>query len=48
MLSDRYGPRWFAVCGLILTTPFVILLRLVTHDGVGQIVLLYALLALIG
>ena len=48
MLSDRYGPRWFAICGLVLTAPFVILLRLITHDGLGQVVLLCVLLSLTG
>lgn len=47
-LSDRYGPRWFSICGLILPAPPMILLRLVTHKGMGQVVLLCVLLTLIG
>ncbi|KAK4626458.1 hypothetical protein CLAFUW4_04323 [Fulvia fulva] len=47
-LSDKYGPRWFATAGFALCCPFLILLRLVTHDSMGQKVLLCALLAIIG
>jgi MFS family permease len=46
--SDKYGPRWLAVAGFIFAIPFWILLRLVTHDSIGQKVLLCALLTLIG
>jgi MFS family permease len=48
ILSDKYGARWFAGSGLILTTPFLILLRLVTNRSVPQIVLLCVLLTSIG
>lgn len=47
-LSDKYGPRWFAVAGYVLAAPFLILMRLVTKDTLDQKVLLCALLALFG
>ena len=47
-VSDRYGPRWLAVSGFVFAIPFWILLRLVTHDSLGQKVLLCTLLSLIG
>ena len=47
-LSDKYGPRWLATFGFVASLPFWILLRLVTHDTLGQKVLLCALLFLIG
>ncbi|KAI9742196.1 MAG: hypothetical protein M1818_004096 [Claussenomyces sp. TS43310] len=47
-LTDHYGPRWFAVVGFIAAMPFWVLLRLVTHDSMGQKVLFCALLSLIG
>nr|OQO17278.1 hypothetical protein B0A51_15632 [Rachicladosporium sp. CCFEE 5018] len=47
-LSDKHGPRWYAVAGFLLSCPFLILLRLVGHNSMGQKVLLCALLALIG
>ncbi|KAL9044044.1 MAG: hypothetical protein Q9214_002791 [Letrouitia sp. 1 TL-2023] len=46
--SDKYGSRLPACIGFVLTTPFVILLRLVNHSGQEQVVLLCALLALMG
>ncbi|CZR53304.1 related to vesicular amine transporter [Phialocephala subalpina] len=46
--ADKYGPRWPTVIGFTMTIPFWVLLRLVTHDSLGQKVLLCALLALIG
>ncbi|KAI4216466.1 MAG: hypothetical protein LQ351_000955 [Letrouitia transgressa] len=46
--SDKYGARLPACIGFVITTPFVILLRLVNHSGVEQVVLLCALLALVG
>jgi len=46
--SDKYGPRWLTVTGFMLAVPFWVLLRLVTHDSLGQKVLLCALLFLIG
>jgi MFS family permease len=45
---DKYGPRWFAVAGFLFFTPIEVLLRLVTHDTIGQKVLLCTLLTLIG
>jgi MFS family permease len=47
-LSDRHGPRWYAAGGYLLCIPVLILLRLVTHDDLGQKVLLCVLLALLG
>ncbi|KAK5007264.1 hypothetical protein LTR16_000947, partial [Cryomyces antarcticus] len=46
-LSDRYGPRWLATAGFIFSAPFLVLLRLVTHDSLGQKALLCALLLLV-
>lgn len=46
--SDKVGPRWFATAGFVAACPFLILLRLVKEDTLGQKVLLCALLALIG
>ncbi|KAG0652487.1 putative MFS-type transporter [Hyphodiscus hymeniophilus] len=46
--SDRYGPRWLTVAGFLFAIPFWILLRLVTHNSLGQKVTLNVLLALIG
>ena len=47
-VSDRYGPRWLTVAGFAFAIPFWILLRLVTHNSLGQKVLLCTLLTLIG
>ncbi|ETI24772.1 hypothetical protein G647_04142 [Cladophialophora carrionii CBS 160.54] len=47
-LTDKYGPRWIAASGLLMSVPFWVLLRLVDHDTVGQAVLLCALLVLLG
>ncbi|KIV92149.1 hypothetical protein PV10_06610 [Exophiala mesophila] len=46
--TDKYGPRWIAAAGLLLSIPFWVLLRLVDHDGIRQQVLLCALLVLLG
>ncbi|EXJ92143.1 hypothetical protein A1O3_00693 [Capronia epimyces CBS 606.96] len=46
--TDKYGPRWIAASGLLLSIPFWVLLRLVDRDSVGQAVLLCALLVLLG
>lgn len=46
--TDEYGPRWFATAGFLLACPFLILLRLITHNSLSQIVLLCAVLALLG
>lgn len=47
-MSDKYGPRWLATSGFVVACPFLILLRLVDHNSIGQKVLLCALLALCG
>ncbi|KAK0507485.1 hypothetical protein JMJ35_010008 [Cladonia borealis] len=47
-LSDRLGPRWIAVAGCSLTTPPLILLRLVNHDSFEQKILLCVLLVCCG
>ena len=47
-LSDRHGPRWPAVCGLLLSIPFLVSLRFVTTDTLTQKVLLCVLLAGVG
>jgi len=47
-ISDRWGPRRVALAGCILTTPPLVLLRLVGHDTQDQVVLLCGLLVLIG
>jgi MFS family permease len=47
-LTDKYGPRWIAASGLLMSVPFWVLLRLVDHDTVGQAVLLCGLLVLLG
>ncbi|KAI9888535.1 MAG: hypothetical protein M1814_006835 [Vezdaea aestivalis] len=48
MATDRWGPRWIATGGFLLAFPFFVLLRLVTHSGVQQVVLLCVFLAFIG
>ena len=47
-LSDKYGPRWLTTFGLLLCGPLLVFLRFVDHEGIGQIVLLCALLAMVG
>jgi MFS family permease len=47
-LSDRHGPRWYAVVGYVLSAIPLALLRLVDHDSVKQKVLLGVLLAIFG
>lgn len=49
-MTDRYqqGRRLLAAGGCLLATPAYVLLRLVTHDTLGQKVLLCALLVVIG
>lgn len=44
--TDRYGPKWFVSAGFLTACPVLTLFRLVTDDGVGQIVLLCVLLVL--
>jgi len=46
--NDKLGPKWIACIGFLLCLPALVLLREVTHDGIGQIVLLCALLSIIG
>jgi len=47
-LSDKFGSRTITTVGLLGAVPFWVLLRLVTHDSIGQKVLLAALLFFIG
>ncbi|KAL9620447.1 MAG: hypothetical protein Q9160_005032 [Pyrenula sp. 1 TL-2023] len=47
-LSDRHGPKLFAVLGYVLMVPPLVLLRLVVHNTLRQKVLLGALLAWMG
>jgi MFS family permease len=47
-LTDKYGPRLFAIAGYTMACPCLILLRLVHKNTMGQKVLLCALLALVG
>lgn len=46
--SDRYGSRLPTSIGFLLATPFLVLLRLVSHGGRAQVVILCALLACLG
>ncbi|KAL8871417.1 MAG: hypothetical protein Q9174_002741 [Haloplaca sp. 1 TL-2023] len=46
--SDRYGARLPTSIGFVLSTPFVILLRVVDHNDREQVVILCVLLALLG
>ena len=48
IMSDRYGPRWLCAGGFLATAPMEILLRLITHDSIGQKVLFCALLFILG
>ncbi|OOF99250.1 hypothetical protein ASPCADRAFT_42715 [Aspergillus carbonarius ITEM 5010] len=50
MINDKYGNarRYMAAGALFATVPFLVLLRLVTHNSIGQKVLLCALLAIVG
>ncbi|CAK1357071.1 unnamed protein product [Cercospora beticola] len=47
-LADKYGPRWLATAGFILSCPFLILLRLVEESSINHKVMLCAFLAFIG
>lgn len=47
-LSDKHGPRWYVVSGLLLTMVPLVLLQLVTEDTISHKILLCALLAFIG
>ncbi len=46
--SDKYGARLPTTIGFVLSTPFLILLRIVDHGGKKQVVILCVLLALLG
>ena len=48
MYSDKRGPRLPVFLGFALGTPVLVLLRLVSHSGIRQVILLCALLALLG
>jgi MFS family permease len=47
-LADRYGPRWILTVGFVSCVPWLVMLRLVDHNSIGQKVLLCTLLALLG
>jgi MFS family permease len=47
-VSDKFGSRFITTIGLLGAVPFWVLLRLVTHNSIGQKVLLAALLVFIG
>jgi MFS family permease len=46
-LTDKYGPKWLVSAGFAAASPIFILLRLVTRDGIGQVILLCSLLTLL-
>jgi len=46
--ADKWGARYLAVGGFLIATPFLALLRLVTHNSLGQKAVLCVLLAGIG
>lgn len=45
---DKYGPRYLSTAAFILACPLLVCLRFVTHDAVGQKILLCMLLFLLG
>ena len=47
-LADKLGARWVAIAGFLLTTPSLILLRLVDHNSKDQMMLFCGLLTLAG
>lgn len=47
-LSDKHGPRLFAIAGYLFASPFLVMLRLVTKNTLDQKILLCALLGLVG
>lgn len=47
-LSDKYGPRWIAISGFLLTAPTLALLRFINANDCTHILLLCGLLMLIG
>lgn len=48
IVSDKFGPRWIAASSFMLMGCLLALLRLVTHDTIGQIILLCGLVTLVG
>lgn len=48
LLSDKFGVRLTTSIGCLMSAPPLVLMRLVTHDSKGQIVLLCSLLVLTG
>lgn len=46
--SDRLGPRWIAIGGLLFAVPPLIFMRFVTKDSTSHKVLLCSLLTLVG
>ncbi|OAA79637.1 Major facilitator superfamily domain, general substrate transporter [Akanthomyces lecanii RCEF 1005] len=47
-LSDKYGPRWFAAGGFLLSVPFFVCFRFVTENTINHKVMLCGLLVAIG
>lgn len=47
-VADKYGRKWLATGGFVLTVPFLVLLRLVDHRSLSQIIVLCVLLFLVG
>ena len=47
-ISDRYGPRWPAIIGCILTAPPLILMQLINHPSTSQTAALILLLIMTG
>jgi len=47
-LSDRFGPRWIAATGFVMTTPSLILLQVIERDTIEQKIALCILLTLCG
>ncbi|KAL1875929.1 hypothetical protein VTK73DRAFT_9713 [Phialemonium thermophilum] len=48
ILSDRFGAKWPALAGFLVTIPLLVCLRFVTNNTIGHKVLFGALLALVG
>jgi MFS family permease len=46
-LTDKYGPKWLVTAGFTAASPLFFLLRLITRDEIGQIILLCTLLTLL-
>ncbi|MBE7180411.1 MAG: MFS transporter [Terriglobus roseus] len=47
-LVDRFGSRWFATAAFLFAAPFLVLLRFVHYNSMGQKVLLCGLFVLLG